>query len=152
MDKKIKLDRVFLTILPIIVSIIITMLFHFYSSKEKLDISWFKTQDVLGTIIGMWGTLLGFIISAVSILIAFNGSKYTEIIRKSGHYQTIIFLYIVTCVFLIISIAVFLPLYIGNVSDLFTLCLLIFSLVVTFIYFFLDVFLLFLILNTINKK
>ena len=64
----------------------------------------------LQVIIGVWATLLGFIITTVSILLTFTGSKLTEEIKATGHYKTILFSYLLTCfellIFLLLSLLV----------------------------------------------
>ena len=91
---------------------------------------------------------IGFVITAVSILIAFNGSKFTQEIRESGHYQTVMFLYIVTCVIIFAAILCFLPIYIINIVSKKILVVLIFFTIETMIMFGIDILLLFLILRT----
>ncbi len=150
--KKTLKDRILLTVVPLIIGIIVSAIIYAYIKVNEIDTSWFNAQSVIGTLLGIWATLIGFVITAVSILIAFNGSSYTEIIRQSGHYFTIMFLYTVTSIVLAIGIAVFLPLYILNACSSVVFCVLFFFIIITIIYFFIDIILLFLILNTINKE
>ena len=96
-NNRLIVSRVLYTIIPIVLSIVISFVIY----KEwvrNINIKLLNIQDVVGTILGIWGTLFGFVITAISILIAFNGSKFTQELRDSGHYQTVMFLYIVTCV------------------------------------------------------
>ncbi|MFT4006860.1 MAG: hypothetical protein QM683_15005, partial [Lacrimispora sp.] len=77
----------------------------------------FNTNNFIESVkmvIDMWGTLLGFIITVVSILVAFTGSKLTEEIKQTGHFKTVLYAYIMTCFNLLIAISVFIPVVINN--------------------------------------
>lgn len=140
-------DRVFYTCIPIVLSVVVSAILY-AAWIRNIDIQSLNMQNVIGTILGIWGTLFGFVITAVSILIAFNGSKFTQEIRESGHYQTVMFLYIVTCVIIFAAILCFLPIYIINIVSKKILVVLIFFTIETMIMFGIDILLLFLILRT----
>ena len=143
-NNRLIVSRVLYTIIPIVLSIVISFVIY----KEwvrNINIKLLNIQDVVGTILGIWGTLFGFVITAISILIAFNGSKFTQELRDSGHYQTVMFLYIVTC-----AISCFLPIYIFNIASKRVLAILIFFMIETMIMFGIDILLLFLILRTVT--
>lgn len=86
--------------MPIIISIILSFLFrkHIFAIKE--DFFW----EIVKVVIDLEGTMLGFIITAVSILVAFNGSHLTEEVKRTGHFKTVLLVYLVTCFELFISI------------------------------------------------
>ena len=92
--------------------------------------------------IGVWGTLLGFIITAESILIAFSNGSFTQEFKKTGHYMTVIFQYTQTSVKLLVYILVFVCIIVINAFDLFQMFLFICFSLMTFI----DVFISFIIL------
>lgn len=52
--------------------------------------------DVLKVLLGVWATLLGFIVTAESILITMGGKEYIQAFRKSKHYGTVLFTYGIT--------------------------------------------------------
>lgn len=87
--------------------------------------------------VGVWGTLLGFIITAVSILMAFTGSKLTEEIKGTGHYNTILFCYVYTCFILLICITGCIPMVflesIGRFAIAFFICATVSSMVEVFL-------------------
>lgn len=60
--------------------------------------------DISKVMIGLWGTVLGFIITAESILIAFDSGSITSEFKKTGHYMTVIFQYTQTSIKLLITI------------------------------------------------
>lgn len=60
--------------------------------------------DISKVMIGVWGTLLGFIITAESILVAFSNGTVTGEFKKTKHYMTVIFQYTQTSIKLLIYI------------------------------------------------
>ena len=62
--------------------------------------------DISKMMIGLWGTVLGFIITAESILIAFDSGSITSEFKKTGHYVTVIFQYTQTSIKLLITILI----------------------------------------------
>lgn len=141
------INKVFYTGIPLILSSVMSVI-AYNTWLKSMDIESLNMQGVIGTILGIWGTFFGFIITAVSILIAFNGSSITQEIRDSGHYQTVMFLYIVTCAIIFIAILFFLPIYIVNVASVKILAFLIFFMLETMMMLGIDILLLFLILRT----
>ena len=100
--RKHRVRRGGIAVIPIVISIIFSLLIPVNVTAE----SFFASLQV---IIGVWATLLGFIITTVSILLTFTGSKLTEEIKATGHYKTILFSYLLTCfellIFLLLSFA-----------------------------------------------
>ena len=104
------------TCIPIVISAAISkIVYHLWMINIQIDA--ISMKETIGTILGIWGTFFGFVITAVSILIAFNGSSFTEEIRESGHYQTVIYIYIVTCAIIFVAMLIFLPIYIMGFSS-----------------------------------
>lgn len=93
--RKHRVRRGGIAVIPIVISIIFSLLIPVNVTAE----SFFASLQV---IIGVWATLLGFIITTVSILLTFTGSKLTEEIKATGHYKTILFSYLLTCFELLI--------------------------------------------------
>lgn len=98
--RKHMIQRGMLVIFPMVLAII-------FSAKTMLNISINDFYEILKVVIGVWATLLGFIITAASILVTFNGSKLTEEIKNTGHFKTVLFIYITTCIELLIGLAFF---------------------------------------------
>ena len=82
---------------------------------ESLN-NWFKgiKTDLYSTIAQISGTLLGFIITAVSIVIVLAESKKLDLLRKSEHYPTLYKIFVVTIKYLAFTTGVAL---IGMVFD-----------------------------------
>ena len=73
--------------------------------KWIIDVS--NMIEVSKVMIGVWGTLLGFIITAESILVAFSNGTITSDFKRTRHYMTVIFQYTQTSVKLLIYILAF---------------------------------------------
>ncbi|MFR6346423.1 MAG: hypothetical protein ACLUN9_06550 [Enterocloster aldenensis] len=56
--------------------------------------------EIVKTLLGIWGTLLGFIVTALSIILAIGNSPFLELLNKSGHMKTIMFSYAITSLIL----------------------------------------------------
>lgn len=54
--------------------------------------------------LSIWGTLLGFLITAVSILLTIGEGKFLNMLKSTGHYQTILFSYVICCVHLLLVV------------------------------------------------
>lgn len=52
--------------------------------------------EIVKTLLGIWGTLLGFIVTALSIILAISNSPFLELLNKSGHMKSIMFSYVIT--------------------------------------------------------
>jgi hypothetical protein len=57
-----------------------------------------------GVITGLSGTLLGFLITSMSLITALMDKKLVINMIKTGHYKTLVGDTILTCVFLLLSI------------------------------------------------
>ena len=75
--------RAFLSVFPIALAIFVAL-------RVTINMEIKDFYEILKVVIGVWATLLGFIITAASILITFNGSKLTEEIKNTGHFKTVI--------------------------------------------------------------
>ena len=64
-------------------------------------------QNVTEVMIGVWGTLLGFLITAESILVTFSGGSITNEFKQTGHYMTVIYQYTQTSIKLLLYILIF---------------------------------------------
>lgn len=99
-SKAIIRDRLFINMAPICVAIVL-----FFVIKRNATVfelmspeDWF---GILETMLSLWGTLLGFMITAVSILLAFNDGNIIKMLKATGHYRTILMSYISCCVHLL---------------------------------------------------
>lgn len=92
--------RAFLSVFPIALAIFVAL-------RVTINMEIKDFYEILKVVIGVWATLLGFIITAASILITFNGSKLTEEIKNTGHFKTVLFIYMLTCIKLLIGLMFF---------------------------------------------
>lgn len=96
-------DRLFINLVPIFVSVVL-----FFVIKQKTNVfelmssgDWF---GILETMLSLWGTLLGFMITAISILLAFNDGKVIKMLKDTGHYRTILMCYASCCIHLLTAV------------------------------------------------
>jgi len=96
-----KIDRILVNAIPLslaIIGIISTLLI---GESENVTEAW---NDILSSLLGTWGTLFGFMIAAVSVLLTFNDGIFITILKKSGHYKTILLSYTFCCVHLFVAL------------------------------------------------
>lgn len=146
-ETKHKCRRIFLIIIPTVVSVIISLIVCFCMNKNNYVIDANNIIEVIKVLTGVWGTLLGFIITAESILIAFSSGTFTEEFKKTGHYRTVIFQYTQTSIKLLCWIFLFVIVCIIKRVSMKIMFALILALCLTFI----DVLLCFIILVLMLK-
>jgi|GEM_PF-912330 len=139
-------------ILPLVISCAISWLIVLLAKRAGYVIDCVVMIEIVKTMLGIWGTLLGFIITAVSILIGFNGNERTKDIMNSRHYKTILYTYMITCFTLLLCIAIFIPVVMINKFSLNLLYIFSSTLIITLIYVFLCLLYLTLIIVTALKK
>lgn len=70
----------------------------------KMDIeSWYKESTITSlysSLIGTWGALLGFIITALSILLGVKDNEFISALKGTQHFSNICYLYIDTSIWL----------------------------------------------------
>ena len=148
--QKHKIRRILLVCIPILISVLLGA-FICYFMKEKGFIADKRQLEAVKTVIGIWGTILGFVFAAESILIAFEGSKLTSEIKETGHYKTVLFVYMETCITLLICLSIFVPLIIADYFDMFWMFLFITASIITPIDMLLCMFFLSLVISTLYK-
>lgn len=89
-------------ILPIFICIVMGCLFNYTS----YDVCSFEGVEVSKTLLGTWATLLGFIVTAESILITMGGKEYIQAFKESRHYKTVLLTYFSTS-FVLLSATIF---------------------------------------------
>lgn len=86
-------------LLPAVICISLKILFAYIS----YDVNTFDGIDIIKTLLGTWATLLGFIVTAESILITMNGKEYIQAFKESEHYKTVLLTYFSTSLVLLVS-------------------------------------------------
>nr|WP_307989834.1 hypothetical protein [uncultured Niameybacter sp.] len=104
--KAVKYDRYGIFILPCLIGIITYYVTNFAIVKMGLEISPEDIADSYKLIVGIWATLLGFLVTAVSIFLTLGDTGFVSMLKKTGHYKTILLSYVTCCVHLLIAIIV----------------------------------------------
>lgn len=102
------IDTIVMNIFPPIVAVIVALLMHFPGMDNE---RWF---NVLSVLIGVFGTILGFMVAVVSVLLAFNDGRMIMLIKKTGHYKTILLTYMICCFHLFIALFISLAMVITD--------------------------------------
>lgn len=106
--------RALLAIGSVIVGYTISIFLCDVMVKYKFVVDAENMLGIVTVMIGVWATLLGFIITAESILVAFDNGTITNEFKQTGHYMTVIFQYTQTSIKLLIYIIVFVGISILN--------------------------------------
>jgi len=73
-------------------------------SSCKVDINNCITEataiSLFSSLIGTWGALLGFIITALSILLGIKENEFIKALKETDHYKNICYLYLDTSIWL----------------------------------------------------
>lgn len=94
------IDKIIIILIPIIVSIISVKLIpvNKIETKEGLE----NCKMMLDT----WGVMLGFVITALSILLTVHENRYVKMLIDTGHFSTVLFSYMCCCIYLFISVVI----------------------------------------------
>ncbi|MDE5590069.1 MAG: hypothetical protein K2J60_13190 [Acetatifactor sp.] len=96
-------DRLFINFLPICVATAL-----FFVIKRNVNMGKFMSPEewfgILEMMLSLWGTLLGFMITAASILLAFNDGNIIKMLKDTGHYSTVLMCYISCCIHLLAAV------------------------------------------------
>ncbi len=68
-------------------------MFNVWFDFISYDVNNFDGIEISKTLLGTWATLLGFIVTAESILITMGGEKYIKAFKESKHYKTVLITY-----------------------------------------------------------
>lgn len=101
----IKRDRIIINVVPTIIAIILFGIILHEIKDEQLPKATVGLS-ISSMMIGVWATCLGFMITAVSILLALNGSNYIEMLKKTGHYKTILISFMSCCIHLLVALII----------------------------------------------
>lgn len=100
----VKIDRIGIMIIPVIISIGVFFAISYFCKKSAFSIDANEGIEDFKVMLGVWGTLLGFLITAVSIFLTLGDGKFLGILKATGHFKTILLSYVVCCVHLLIAI------------------------------------------------
>jgi hypothetical protein len=119
--------------------------------KINYDINQIEWEEFMKFLLNTWVTLLGFLITAVSILLTFNGGQKSDIIKDSEHFPTILFSYLYFCFLLFVFLIFFVPVLFIQIWNYNILLLLVFSATCTAIQLLISLYFLFVIVWTAIK-
>ena len=103
-SRAVKADRIIIAVLPIGISIAAYFIVRYICKKIGFEISSVDGIEDYQIMLSIWGTLLGFLITAVSILLTIGEGKFLNMLKSTGHYQTILFSYVICCVHLLLVV------------------------------------------------
>lgn len=92
-----KRDKITIFIISFLIPLVICYMLKMYFTKCNYNLNEFDGIDISNTLLGLWGTLLGFIITATSILITMDGKEYIHAVKGSKHYSTVVLTYGFAC-------------------------------------------------------
>lgn len=131
-DKYEKQFMLYELIISIVLSIVIVKFILPIIFPETVE-SWLVTNknDVYSLLASVAGTLLGFIITGVSVILAFSESEKLRLLKKSRHYKTIFVVYFSTIKWLALTTAVSIMWIFTDLFMLYSFYLLIFAIIIT---------------------
>ena len=101
----VKRDRRFINLFPIIAALVcFAVIFCLINAANLPEKS--VGLAICNTLISVWATCLGFMITAVSILLTLNGSKYIEMLKETGHYKTILLSFVGCCFHILAALGI----------------------------------------------
>lgn len=103
-SKSIKKDRKIIALLPFFVSVVAFLVIKFCTKKNSFVIDRLDGLEDYKIMLSIWGTLLGFLITAVSILLTMGKDKFLDMLKDTGHYKTILFSYLMCCLHLLLAV------------------------------------------------
>ena len=106
------IDRVIIAGMPLLLGLITGIVLQYILGKSSFFVSVREGLELVGTVIDIWGILLGFVITAVSILLTIGENSFINALVATNHMQSIIFSYVMSSFYLFISIIIALVLLI----------------------------------------
>lgn len=98
-------DRTVVFLLIYVFPGLLTKLAVHYVDYAKLISEGYDGIAVSGTMMGIWGAMLGFMITALSIIMTLGDGEFIKTLRGTTHFKTIIIIMILTCVILFLATA-----------------------------------------------
>ena len=99
------LDIIIVFLLIFVIPIFITVLVERFITNAKVDPTTYDGVAVSGTMLGVWGAMLGFMITALSIIMTLGDGEFIKIVRGTSNFKTIMIIMISTCIMLFLATA-----------------------------------------------
>ena len=130
-DKYEKQFMAYELIISIVLSIVIIRFIFPIVFPETVE-SWLlvNKNEVYSLIASIAGTLLGFIVTGVSVILAFSESEKLRLLKKSRHYKTIFIVYFSTIKWLALTTLISIIWIFTDVFMLYSFYLLIFAITI----------------------
>lgn len=106
MTRAIRRDRIFIFLLPIILATISFFIFKCLFVKYNVEISAEDGLEDYKLMLNIWGTLLGFLITAVSLFLTIGDGQYMNTLKSSGHFSTVLSSYVICCIHLFLAVVI----------------------------------------------
>ena len=97
------IDRIIVFLLIYVLPGLLAKLTVRYVDYAKLISEGYDGVAVSGTMLGIWGAMLGFMITALSIIMTLGDGEFIKTLRGTTHFKTIIIIMILTCVILFLA-------------------------------------------------
>ena len=88
-----KRDKIIIFVISFLIPVVICFILKYHICKIGYDMKLFNGVEITENLLGIWATLLGFIITAASILLTMGGKKYIKAFKESAHYGTVLYTY-----------------------------------------------------------
>lgn len=103
--KAIKTDKKVIFLFPIISGILTFLIVSYIlSNNPAFIVSVEEGMDDFKTVLSIWGTLLGFMIAAIAIIITLGNDIFVKLLKDTGHYNTILYSYGLCCIHLFLAV------------------------------------------------
>ena len=99
-----KCDRIFIIFLPVLLGATAGIVSNIYLKKIEYVVVLKDGMELLGSMIDVWGILLGFIIAAVSVLMTIGENSYIKNLVETNHMSNILLSYVVASAILFMSL------------------------------------------------
>lgn len=137
------------TVIAISIFIALTVYEHF--NKSGLSIIE-KVCDLNSTLMGIWATIVGFLITAVSILVTIKDTKYITALKTSGHFNELLKVFLETCYLIAFLLCVMFIIAIIVISNNIILNIILFLNILSFVRIFTCLYVLYKLINLANAK
>lgn len=98
-------DRIISFILIFVLPAILTVIAVNFIDYAKLISEGYNGVAVLGTMVGIWAAMLGFMITSLSIIMSLGDGEFIKVLRGTKHFKTIKIIVFLTCVMLFCATA-----------------------------------------------
>lgn len=88
-----KKDKITIFVISFILPILVCVVLKLWHNHISYNVYNFDGIEIVKTLLGIWATLLGFIITATSILVTMGGKEFIQAFRNSKHYSTVLLTY-----------------------------------------------------------